>query len=84
MTADPKPATEQTITAWANGGTRTRIAAHIAREILAGKHRPHVQLPPNHALADDFGASTATVTRAKALLAQHGLLRKENGAYRVT
>lgn len=82
--APPGPLTEQAITEWARQGATKKIAAHIAGTILSGRLLSYAELPSDESLADEWNASKRTVTRAKALLAHYGVLRKENGTYRVT
>jgi DNA-binding GntR family transcriptional regulator len=73
------------IGAWEATGELTRqIAAHLARAILSGRLRAYDALPTNESLAREWDASERTATRAKKLLAEYGLLRKENGTYYVT
>jgi Bacterial regulatory proteins, gntR family len=74
----------QMIKDWENGGSRTQIAASLARKILTGAILPYAGLPSNESLADEWDASVRTVIRAKALLAERGVLRKEAGVYWVT
>jgi DNA-binding GntR family transcriptional regulator len=83
-TAEPTPAPpapDQLIKGWANGGLTQQIAAALARKILTGQLLPYAPLPSNESLADEWDASTRTVIRAKVLLAERGILRKENGNY---
>jgi DNA-binding GntR family transcriptional regulator len=75
--------TEQTIGEWEKGGTKKRMAADLARKINAGIIDPWTELPPNAALADEWDVSEGTASKAKKLLADHGLLRKENGKHYV-
>jgi DNA-binding GntR family transcriptional regulator len=85
--AEPKPGglTDQTITDWENGRSIVnQVAASLARRILAGTIPPCAELPSNQSLAAKWDTSIRTVIRAKALLAEHGALRREAGVYRVT
>jgi DNA-binding GntR family transcriptional regulator len=75
--------TEQTIGEWEKGGPMKRMAADLARKINAGIIDPWTELPPNAALADEWDISERTARKAKQLLADHGLLHKENGHYYV-
>jgi DNA-binding GntR family transcriptional regulator len=76
--------TTATITAWTdNGGLTQQIAARLAREIRSGALHRYAELPSDESLAKEFDASGRTARRAKKLLAEHGLLRKENGLYYV-
>jgi DNA-binding GntR family transcriptional regulator len=73
------------ISEWAaKGSTAKKIAAHLAEKILSGRLLSFAEPPSNETLADEWDASERTVIRAKALLAQYGALRKENGTYYVT
>ncbi len=74
--------TDQLIADWANGpATANQAAAALARTILTGTILPYDELPSNESLAHEWDTSKRTVIRAKALLAEHGALRKEAGTY---
>lgn len=75
--------TDQTIGEWDKGGTMKRMAADLAREINSGIIDPWTELPPNADLARKWDVSERTARKAKKLLADHGLLHKENGNYYV-
>jgi DNA-binding GntR family transcriptional regulator len=68
----------------ATGQVTKQIAAHLARKILSGSLRAYAGLPSNESLAREWDTSERTAIRAKELLAEYGLLRKENGIYYVT
>ena len=74
--------TDQTIREWDKGGTMKRMAADLARKINSGILDQWAELP-SHALADEWDVSERTVRKAKKLLADHGLLRKEGCNYYV-
>jgi DNA-binding GntR family transcriptional regulator len=76
--------TPATIKAWENSDALTkRIAASLARKINMGEIHRYAELPSSETLADQWDASGRTALRAKALLAEHGLLTKEHGTYYV-
>jgi DNA-binding GntR family transcriptional regulator len=51
------------------------VAADLRRRIEAGEWQPDEALPTNAALAEEYGVSQATVTRAMRQLAAEGLVR---------
>ena len=72
--------TESLITEWEKSGNAAQIvAAGIARKI-AGKKR-HDELPLNSALSAEYNVSERTVTSAKSILREHGILILENRRY---
>ena len=74
--------TESLISEWEASGSKARIvAAGIARTI-AGKNR-YDELPLNSALAARWGVSHRTVSAAKSILHDHGILTLENRRYYV-
>ena len=74
--------TDQTIGEWEKGGVMKRMAADLARRINSGIMEQYAELPSN-ALADEWDVSERTVRKAKKLLADHGLLRKDGCNYYV-
>jgi predicted kinase len=56
------------------GSSAVVIARHLRNDIEAGKLRHGEQLPSTRALAEQWGTSVATVTRATQQLEQQGLL----------
>ena len=74
------------ITGWQRSWHRHEsIAADIATRIRTGKYKQYSELPPRLDLAREFSASETTVSRAKQLLADAGILaRNHNGRYIVT
>ena len=59
------------------------IAGDLAAAISKGLLNRWNDLPDNASLTDDYGVSGRTVSRAKRLLADHGLLVKAGGRYYV-
>ena len=51
------------------------VAADLRRRITADEWAVDEALPANAALAEDYGVSEATITRAVRLLAAEGLVR---------
>jgi hypothetical protein len=74
--------TESLITEWETSGNTTQtVAARIARKI-AGKNR-YDEPPINSALAAEYDVSERTVTAAKSILRDNGILILENRRYYV-
>jgi hypothetical protein len=74
--------TESLITEWETSGNTTQtVAARIARKI-AGKNR-YDEPPPNSALSTECDVTERTVTAAKSILRDHGILILENKRYYV-
>ena len=74
--------TESLITEWETSGNTTQtVAARIARKI-AGKNR-YDEPPLNSALSAECDVSERTVTAAKSILRDHGILILENKRYYV-
>jgi DNA-binding GntR family transcriptional regulator len=59
------------------------IAADLAAAINKGLLNRWHDLPDSATLADDYGVSVRTVSRAKRLLADHDLLVRAGGRYYV-
>jgi DNA-binding GntR family transcriptional regulator len=76
--------TDEEIRAWSSGPSVTRkIAADLATRIRTGKLERYAELPSSIALAREWGAAERTVTRAKRLLFDHGLIGKAGTGYYV-
>jgi DNA-binding GntR family transcriptional regulator len=74
--------TQSLIKEWeASGNTTQAVAAGIARKI-AGKER-YDEPPLNSSLSTEYDVSERTVTAAKSLLRNHGILILENRRYYV-
>lgn len=58
----------------------TRIAADIADAIARGVYPPGERLPPEHALAEQYGVNRHTIRRSLAHLTSQGLLRAAQGS----
>jgi DNA-binding GntR family transcriptional regulator len=68
--------TEGEIREWVNSGSVTkRIAADLATMITTGKLERFTNLPDREDLARKWNVSVGTITRAKRLLAEHGLVK---------
>ena len=59
---------------WQRGTMAEQIAAELASRINNGKLSKWDSLPLNRTLADKWDASERTVTTAKRLLCDHGML----------
>ncbi len=83
--AQPAPAalTPEQISEWASGGKASQVAASLAREITGGTLRRYAELPASSQLAREHDVSERTVSAAKKLLADHGILKLENRRYHV-
>lgn len=57
----------------------SQIEQKLAERIASGSLRPGAQLPPEHALAEDFGVNRHTVRQAIAGLSARGLVRVAHG-----
>jgi hypothetical protein len=57
-----------------------RIAADYALKAVSGQLRKR-DIIPNREICDGYGVSAYTATRAKKLLAEHGILELINGVY---
>jgi DNA-binding GntR family transcriptional regulator len=68
---------------WQRGSMRERVAADLASRITSGKITKWGELPLNRTLADQWDVSHRTVSSAKKLLADAGLLAKEGTRYYV-
>jgi len=76
--------TDTLITEWeASPHKAYKVAAGIARKIATGKMHPYEDLPLNSALADEYDTSRRTVSAAKNILGNHGILKLENRRYYV-
>ena len=74
--------TASLIKEWETSGNTTQtIAARIARKI-AGKNR-YDEPPPSSALSTEYDVSQRTVSAAKNILRDHGILILENKRYYV-
>ena len=60
-----------------------KIAAAIARKITSGNMHRYDELPLNSTLAGEWDASERTVSAAKNILGNHGILILENRRYYV-
>jgi DNA-binding GntR family transcriptional regulator len=58
-----------------------RIAADLAANINKGVLDRRSDLPHSASLADHYDVSIRTVARAKAILANHGMIEKAGGRY---
>jgi DNA-binding GntR family transcriptional regulator len=77
--------TDTLIKEWeASQSMAQKIAAAIAQNIASGKMHPYEDLPPNSALAGEWDVSERTVSAAKNILGNHGILILENRRYYVT
>jgi DNA-binding transcriptional MocR family regulator len=76
-------ATPEKITEWANGGMAKQIAADLARKINGGTLHRYQELPSNPQLADEWDVSQRTISAAKKILGDHGILKLENRRYYV-
>lgn len=65
------------------GSSVLEVARTIRTEIEAGKYRHHEQLPSTRVLAEEWGTSTATITRAMTKLADEGLVINRDRAARL-
>lgn len=75
--------TDRLIREWeASGNMAKMVAAGIARKIASGMHR-YEEFPPNSALAGEWDVSERTVSTAKRILGDHGILILENRRYYV-
>ena len=68
---------------WQRGTKPERIAADLATQIQTGKLGKWDELPLNRVLADKWGVTQRTITTAKSLLAQEGLLKLTGRRYYV-
>jgi DNA-binding GntR family transcriptional regulator len=76
----PAPAPSK-ISEWANGGMAQQIAASLARKISGGTLHRYQELPLNSQLAGEWNVSERTISAAKKLLGDHGILKLENRRY---
>lgn len=76
---------DREIRAWAaDRSIVKRIAADLATRITAGQLRRYADLPSSSGLAEEWGTTTRTVSRAKRLLFERGLIKKtRDGSYYV-
>jgi len=65
------------------GSSVLEIARAFRTDIEAGKYRHRQQLPSTRALAEEWGTSTATITRAMTQLAEEGLVINRDRAARL-
>ena len=77
--------TDREIREWANDRSVTKnIAADLATKIRSGVLNRWHDLPDSADLARRWDTSTRTVSRAKRLLADRGLLEKAGNSYYVS
>lgn len=60
-------------------GLAEQVAGHLLHDITEGVYPPDTRLPPEPALAEEFGVSRLTLREAVKSLAQRGVLRVEQG-----
>jgi len=60
-----------------------RVAAAIARKIASGHMHRYENLPLNSTLAAEYNASKRTISAAKKLLGDHGILKLKDRRYYV-
>ena len=76
--------TDTLIKEWeASGNMAQMVAAGIARKIASGNMHRYEDLPPNSAFSDEWDVSERTVSAAKSILGDHGILILENRRYYV-
>lgn len=76
--------TDKLIKKWeASGNMAQKVAAGIARKIATANMQHYDDLPDNSVLSDEYDVSKRTVTAAKRILGQHGILVLEGGRYYV-
>ena len=76
--------TDTLIKEWeASGNMAQMVAAGIARKIATGNMRHYEDLPVNSALSTEYDVSERTVSAAKSILGDHGILILENRRYYV-
>jgi DNA-binding GntR family transcriptional regulator len=76
--------TDKLIKEWeASGYPVHKVAAGIARKIASGQLHRYEDLPLNSVLADEHDTSKRTISAAKKLLGDHGILKLEERRYYV-
>ena len=76
--------TDTLIKEWeASGNMAQMVAAGIARKIASGNMHHYEDLPLNSTLAAEWDVSERTVSAAKSILGNHGILILENRRYYV-
>jgi DNA-binding GntR family transcriptional regulator len=76
--------TDTLIKEWeASPSMARKVAAGIARKIASGQMHHYEDLPPNSTLAAEWDVSERTVSAAKNILGNHGILTLENRRYYV-
>ena len=76
--------TPEKISEWAESSAiAKRIAADLARKITSGKLHRYAEPPLNSTLAAQWDVSERTVSAAKKILGDHGVLLLENRRYYV-
>lgn len=65
------------------GSSVLEVARAFRTDIEAGRYRHRQQLPSTRALAEEWGTSTATITRAMTQLAEEGLVINRDRAARL-
>lgn len=58
----------------------SQIADHLSAAVARGVYAPGERLPPEHALAEQFGVNRHTLRRALASLCSQGVLRSTQGS----
>jgi DNA-binding transcriptional MocR family regulator len=74
--------TTRELAEWESGDAAHRLAAYLAAGIQGGKLEAWASLPSNAVLVRRHDVSSATASRAKALLIARGMIRRE-GLYHV-
>jgi DNA-binding GntR family transcriptional regulator len=69
--------TEQTLDQWKTGTAAQRVAADIASKISSGAWERFRELPPAEHLASQHDVSSRTVSRARKLLLDGGMLGRD-------
>ena len=77
---DGNPLPETLLARWEQGTRPEKVAAHLYRHHVQGK-KPGTVLPVTENVMRATGASTASVTEAKRMLAAEKVLRKEHGTW---
>lgn len=69
--------TEQTLDQWKTGTAAQRVAADIAQKISGGAWERFHVLPPAEHMASQHDVSSRTVSRARKLLLDGGMLGRD-------
>jgi DNA-binding GntR family transcriptional regulator len=76
--------TDKLIREWEASPHKARkVAAGIARKIASGKMHRYEDFPLNSVLATEWDVSERTISAAKSLLGDNGILKLENRRYYV-